>query len=151
MPHLFRNAQYMKLLFVAVLVMAAFNSLQVNMESWLKPFAFHSSDVSILSSSSTVCSIVSIILSVIYIRRYRKFKATIIGYLVLGMLACAATAFSLYLEKLGVLVVLSSLSAFALFPVIPTIIELACELVYPIGEVFFWFYYLHRQRLQEHS
>lgn len=134
MPMLFKNLDYVKLFIIQMVTMGGLNSFFVNIESWLKPFGFRPKDVSLLAVASTAFSIAGSVLSVLYIKKYKKFKLTIGACLLLGALAMLALTFSLYLEKLWILVLLTGLSGFSLYPIIPNIIELACEIVYPIGE-----------------
>lgn len=114
--------------------MGGLNSFFVNIESWLKPFGFKPKDVSLLAGASAVSSIIGSVLSVLYVKKYRKFKLTIGLCLILGGIGMLGLTLSLYLEKLWILILLTGLSAFSLYPIIPNIIELACEQVYPIGE-----------------
>ena len=53
----------------------------------------------------------------------------------MGFVASMAELIGLYMENLTVLLIFCALSGFFLYPVMPAIIELACELSFPIGEV----------------
>jgi FLVCR family feline leukemia virus subgroup C receptor-related protein len=83
-----------------------------------------------------VGGLVSQVVVLLLIMKTRKFKLTTLLLILLGSLTIAATYFIIMMNKIVVVYFFTFLIGVFLSPVVPLMLELSCELVYPLSGSF---------------
>lgn len=125
-----------RLLFGAyMLYFGAFNAIANNMSFLLQPFFGKNTLVTTLAGSTPILSgVLGVMLFTGLQRRENRMRKYILACMV-GTFACVILFLFSLLTKSVVLVCLNSMAnSFFLIPLIPIMLELGCELAYPVGE-----------------
>lgn len=89
---------------------------------------------SFLSILATGAGVLGLVLTGIYTKRTKRFRTVLLSCLAAGVLCFGVLIVCFYFEQIVFTLIVVSLLGMALYPVVPNLIELACEIVFPIGE-----------------
>lgn len=130
-----KNKNYILLLFGFGLYFGLFNAISITLSQLLKPwFGNNSLAIAAVGGSPVISGIIGVLIIGHFQRKSGKFRKWII-ICMLG--SCFATAIFyplLQTNSVAAACFVSALNSFFLIPLVPIMLELGCELVFPVGE-----------------
>ena len=117
------------------LYFGVFNAISIVLAFMLKPwFGINSMAVSLIGGSPVISGIVGVIILGPLQRKSKKFKKWIIICMLGSTSAMALFYPMLDTNSIVAGAIVSAYNSFFLIPLVPIMLELGCELAYPIGE-----------------
>jgi FLVCR family feline leukemia virus subgroup C receptor-related protein len=128
------NKNYIILLFAFGLYFGLFNAISITLSYLLKPwFGNDSLAVALVGGSPVISGILGVLVLGPIQRKQKKYKKWII-ICMLGSSSAMVIFYPLLLTKsLVAACFVSAYNSFFLIPLVPIMLELGCELVFPVG------------------
>jgi FLVCR family feline leukemia virus subgroup C receptor-related protein len=129
------DANYRLLFGAYLLYFGAFNAIANNMSFLLQPYFGKNTLVTTLAGSTPIISgVLGVIIFTALQRRENRMRKYIMVCMV-GTFCCVAVfVFVLMTKSVALVCFMSMANSFFLIPLIPIMLELGCELAYPVGE-----------------
>ena len=126
---------FMLLLVAFGLYFGVFNAIAIILGFMLQPwFGKNAMATTLVGSSPIISGIIGVIILGPLQRKSRKFKK----WIVICMLGSTSAMILFYpmleTNQIAVATVISAYNSFFLIPLVPIMLELGCELAYPVGE-----------------
>ena len=131
-----RNSNYIKLLVAFGCFFGVFNGMSIVLSYMLKPWFddILPEAVSFVGGSPIISGIIGVMIIGPMQRRSKVFKKWIIFCMIGSSVAIALFYPLLETDSLALVSLISAFNSFFLIPLVPIMLELGCELAFPVGE-----------------
>lgn len=129
-----KNKNYLYLLGSITCIFAATNALFSTIAYYIQPFSFDASVASYISIVCTVGGIFGNVIGGLYLKKTQQFKKISIYCLIVGTFLFGVSFLCFMTKNVYIVMVVIFFLGMSLYPVVPVQIELASEIVFPVGE-----------------
>lgn len=136
MPQLFKNKDFVLTMIAFSIYMGIFKGFAVVTPYLLGPFGFNSSEIANFGTLTLIGGVLSSMGISSVVKRVRRYKITIILLMMISVLICGFFYPALMTGVSYLSYIVGFFAGFALVPLGPVMMELCCEIIYPLNGSF---------------